>query len=104
MARTFRRKTRLSYFERDWHSYHEGLKYWYRKQYPDLSDCEIIRRKAVDYHSDNHSGVWTCPNYFGRMLDKKASKKNALKLLRALREDIDFVPVLSKKDQGYIYF
>lgn len=106
MARTIRRKNKKSNFAQLWANWHEFSRDWYRNRYPELSDEDIIHREDVKDHMDNHSGIYTCPNYYGKELNKKIKKKNTLLLIRTLRNGLedDFVPHPIKKDSGYNYF
>jgi hypothetical protein len=104
MSRTLRRKSKKSDFEKDWISFSEWSRNYYRKRYPNCSDEEIIHRKSVKYHADNHSGEWSVPSYYGRYLNKKIKYRNKLTLLRSIRTDIEYEPIPHKKDSGWSYW
>ena len=104
MARTYRRKKASSPFPDYWRELDERIRDWYRKRHPGLTDEEIVRKRCVEYHADNHPGEWNPPSYYGRGLDKMVKRKNRLNLIRCLRNDEELVEILSKKDSGERYF
>ena len=104
MARTYRRKQATPPFPKYWGETTEWHRDWYRKRNPGLTDEEIVRRKCIEYHSDNHSGQWNPPSDFGKELNRKIKRDNRLNLIRCLRNDEEFVEIPLKKDSGHDYF
>jgi hypothetical protein len=104
MARTYRRKQETSPFPKYWGELTEGLRDWYRERNPGLTDEEIVRKKCVEYHVDNHPGQWNPPSGFGKALNKKVKRDNRLNLIRCLRNDEEFIEIPLKKDSGERYF
>lgn len=104
MARTYRRKHGTPPFPQYWRRMSERLRDWYRERSPGLTDEQIVRLECVEYHADNHSGEWNTPSYYGKGLNKMVKRKNRLNLIRCLRNDEEFVEILSKKDSGERYF
>lgn len=104
MSRTYRRKKATPKFPDYWRETAEWHKDWYRKRNPGLTDEEIVRKRCVEYHADNHSGEWNPPSYFGKKLNKKVKRDNRLNLIRCLRIDEEFVEIPLKRDSGHDYF
>lgn len=104
MARTYRRKKSTSPFPDYWRETTEGIRDWYRERNPGLTDEQIVRLECVEYHAENHPGEWSPPSYYGKGLNKLVKRKNRLNLIRCLRNDEEFVEILSKKDSGERYF
>lgn len=104
MARTYRRKKASSPFPAYWRETSECVKDWYRKRHPGLTDEEIVRKKCVEYHSENHPGEWNPPSGFGKALNKKVKRDNRLNLICCLRYDEEFVEIPLKRDSGHDYF
>jgi len=104
MARTYRRKQATPPFLKYWGETTEWHRDWYRKRHPGLSDDEIVRKKCVEYHSENHPGQWNPPSGFGKALNRKVKRDNRLNLIRCLRYDDEFVEIPLKRDSGHDYF
>jgi hypothetical protein len=104
MARTYRRKKASSPFPDYWRELDERVRDWYRKRHPGLTDEEIVRKKCVEYHAENHPGQWNPPSGFGRALNRKVKRDNRLNLIRCLRYDEEFVEIPVKRDSGHDYF
>ena len=104
MARTYRRKKASSPFPDYWRELDECIRDWYRKRHHGMTDEEIVRKKCVEYHKENHPGEWNVPGGYGKWLNKKVKNRNRLTLIRDLRNDGEFDMIPIKKDSGWQYW